>query len=154
MFYLAGHAVTKSVLFLAAGAMIAASGKKNISELAGIGRKMPVTMAAFTVGSLGLTGIPLFSGFVGKWYLILGSLESGSFFPSVIIIVGSVLCAAYLFSVVRVVYFEPAPDENWKDRFSAENCTYCSCVGCVGFRNSTGSFSRARGKSRGRVTGA
>lgn len=115
LFYLAGHAVAKAVLFLAAGAMISASGRKKISELAGIGRKMPVTMAAFTVGSLGLTGIPLFSGFVGKWYLILGSLESGSFFPAVVIIAGSILCAAYLFSVVRVAYFEPAPDENWKD---------------------------------------
>jgi len=115
LFYLAGHAVTKSVLFLAAGAMIAASGKKNIKELAGIGRKMPVTTAAFTIGSLGLTGIPLFSGFVGKWYLILGSLESGNIFPAVVIIAGSILCAAYLFPIVRVAYFEPAPEEEWKE---------------------------------------
>ena len=115
LFYLAGHAVTKSVLFLAAGAMIAASGKKNINELAGIGRKMPVTTAAFTIGSLGLTGIPLFSGFIGKWYLILGSLESGNILPAVVIIAGSILSAAYLFPIVRVAYFEPAPDENWKD---------------------------------------
>jgi multicomponent Na+:H+ antiporter subunit D len=115
LFYLASHAVIKSVLFLSAGAMIAASGKKNINELAGIGRKMPITMAAFTIGSLGLTGIPLFSGFIGKWNLIVGSLELGNIIPAVVIVVGSVLCAAYLFPVIRVAYFEPAPEEDWKD---------------------------------------
>jgi len=115
LFYLASHAVIKSTLFLAAGAIIAATGKKNIHELAGIGRKMPITMAAFTIGSLGLTGIPLFSGFIGKWNLILGSLESGNIIPIAVIIVGSVLCAAYLFPIVRVAYFEPAPEEEWKD---------------------------------------
>ena len=115
LFYLASHAVIKSTLFLAAGAIIAATGKKNINELAGIGRKMPITMAAFTIGSLGLTGIPLFSGFIGKWNLILGSLESGNIIPIAVIIVGSVLCAAYLFPIVRVAYFEPAPEEDWKD---------------------------------------
>jgi multicomponent Na+:H+ antiporter subunit D len=115
LFYLASHAVIKSVLFLSAGAMIAASGKKNINELAGIGRKMPITMAAFTIGSLGLTGIPLFSGFIGKWNLIVGSLELGNVIPAVVIVVGSVLCAAYLFPVIRVAYFEPVPEEDWKD---------------------------------------
>jgi multicomponent Na+:H+ antiporter subunit D len=76
---------------------------------------MPITMAAFTIGSLGLTGIPLFSGFIGKWNLIVGSLELGNIIPAVVIVVGSVLCAAYLFPVIRVAYFEPAPEEDWKD---------------------------------------
>ncbi len=115
LFYLASHAVIKSTLFLAAGAIITATGKKNINELAGIGRKMPITMAAFTISSLGLTGIPLFSGFIGKWNLILGSLESGNIIPIAVIIAGSVLCAAYLFPVLRVAYFERAPEEDWKD---------------------------------------
>lgn len=115
LFYMASHAVIKSVLFLSAGAMIAASGKKNINELAGIGRKMPVTMGAFTIGSLGLTGIPLFSGFIAKWNLILGSLESGNIIPAVVIIAGSVLCAAYLFPVIRIAWFEPATEGEFKD---------------------------------------
>lgn len=115
LFYLASHAVIKSTLFLAAGAIIAATGKKYISELAGIGRKMPITMAAFTIGSLGLTGLPMFSGFIGKWNLILGSLESGNILSAVVIIIGSVLCAAYLFPIIRVAYFEPAPENDWKD---------------------------------------
>lgn len=115
LFYLASHAVIKSSLFLAAGAMIAATGKQRLSELAGIGRKMPITTAVFTVGSLGLVGIPLFSGFVGKWYLLLGSLEAGNILAVAVIIAGSVLCAAYLFPILRVAYFEPAPEKDWRD---------------------------------------
>ena len=115
LFYLASHAVIKSSLFLAAGAMIAATGKQHINELAGIGRKMPITMAVFTIGSLGLVGIPLFSGFVGKWYLLLGSLEAGNMLAVAVIITGSVLCAAYLFPILRVAYFEPTLEEDWQD---------------------------------------
>ena len=67
---------------------------------------MPLTAAAFTAASLGLIGIPMFSGFIGKWYLIAGSLDTGDFLPTVIIIAGSVLCAAYLFPVIRAMWFE------------------------------------------------
>lgn len=115
LFYLASHAVIKSTLFLASGAILAATGKKNIRDLAGVGRKMPITMAAFTVSSLGLVGIPLLSGFVGKWYLLLGSLESENLLPVAVIIAGSVLCAAYLFPVIRIAYFQPAPEIDLRD---------------------------------------
>lgn len=115
LFYMASHAVIKSTLFLAAGAIIAVTGRKKVSELAGIGRKMPITMGAFTLASLSLIGIPLLSGFVGKWNLLLGSMESGNIIPTAVIIIGSVLCAAYLLPVIRVAWFEPAPDEDWKD---------------------------------------
>ena len=93
---------------MAAGAIIAATGKERFSELAGIGRKMPITMAAFTAGSFSLVGIPLFSGFVGKWHLLLGSLEAGNWLAAAVIIAGSVLCGAYLFPILRIAY-EPAP---------------------------------------------
>ena len=115
LFYLASHAVIKSSLFLASGAIISASGKKNISDLAGIGRKMPITMGVFTIGSLSLIGIPLLSGFVGKWYLLLGSLESGNILAAIVIILGSVLCAAYLLPIIRIAYFEKASDEELED---------------------------------------
>ncbi len=115
LFYLASHAVIKATLFLAAGAMLAATGKRNVRDLAGVGRKMPITMAAFTIGSLGLIGLPLFSGFIGKWYLLLGSWEAGLILPAVAILAGSVLCAAYLLPVIRAAYFAPAPEEDWPD---------------------------------------
>lgn len=115
LFYLVSHAVIKSTLFLAAGAMLSKTGKSKISDMAGIGRKMPITMAAFTVASLGLIGIPLFSGFIGKWYLLLGSLNAGSIISAVVIIAGSVLCAAYLLPIIRIAYFEPAQKDDVKD---------------------------------------
>ena len=115
LFYLASHAVIKATLFLAAGAMLAATGRKNLRELAGVGRKMPITMAAFTIASLGLIGLPLFSGFIGKWYLLLGSLEAGRILPVTVIIAGSVLCAAYLLPIIRGAYFETAPENDWRD---------------------------------------
>lgn len=115
LFYLISHGVIKSSLFLAAGAMIAATGKKNINDFAGIGRKMPITMAVFTIGSLGLIGIPLFSGFIGKWSLLLGGIEAGNILAPIVIILGSVLCAAYLLPIIRVAYFEKAPERDIKD---------------------------------------
>ena len=115
LFYLGSHAVVKSSLFLGAGAMIAATGKKKISDLAGIGKKMPISMGVFTIGSLSLIGIPLFSGFIGKWYLLLGSLESGNILSVIVIILGSVLCAAYLLPIIRIAYFEPAAEEDIQD---------------------------------------
>lgn len=115
LFYLASHALIKSSLFLSAGTMISASGKKNVKDLSGIGRKMPITMGVFTIGSLGLIGIPLFSGFIGKWYLLLGSLESGNILSAAVIILGSVLCAAYLLPIIRIAYFEPSSEEDFKD---------------------------------------
>lgn len=115
LFYLASHAIIKTSLFLAAGTIIRASGKKNISDLAGIGRKMPITMGVFTIASLSLIGIPLFSGFVGKWYLLLGSLESGNILSVLVIILGSVLCAAYLLPIIRIAYFDKESDDKIQD---------------------------------------
>ena len=115
LFYMLSHGVIKSLLFLSAGAMLAATGKKNIEDLAGIGKKMPISMGVFTIGTLGLIGIPLFSGFVGKWYLLFGSFESGNILAAIVIIIGSVLCAGYLLPIVRIAYFEPAGEKDLKD---------------------------------------
>lgn len=117
LFYLASHAIIKSALFLTSGVIISTTGKKNVRDLAGVGRKMPLTMAVFTISSLGLIGIPLFSGFIGKWHLLLGGLETGNFISVLTIIAGSVLCAAYLLPVIRFAYFGSAPEESkgWKD---------------------------------------
>lgn len=120
LFHMASHALIKSSLFLAAGAIISATGKSRISELVGVGKEMPITMGVFTIGSLALVGIPLFSGFVGKWYMLRGSMEIGRYLPATVIIVGSVLCAGYLFPIIRVAYFEPVLDrsksrQRWRD---------------------------------------
>ena len=95
--------------------MIASTGKHKIREMAGIGRKMPVTAAVFTISSVSLVGIPLFSGFIGKWYLLLGSLDQRNSLAAAVIIIGSVLCASYLFPVIREAYFPPSPATDWQD---------------------------------------
>ncbi len=105
MFHIMSHSIMKSCLFLAAGGIIHTTGRRNIWEFAGLGRAMPLTMGAFTVCSFSMMGIPLLSGFVSKWYLLSGSLDAGAPFLVVIILVGSLLAAAYLLPVVWRAYF-------------------------------------------------
>jgi len=69
-------------------------------------------------------GIPLFSGFVGKWHLLLGSFESGNFAAAAVILAGSVFCAAYLFPILRNAYFQEAPGENWQDPGMAQRAAF------------------------------
>ena len=97
------HSVAKSLLFMSAGSIIHQSGKTNVSELRGIGRKMPITLACFTLGSLSLVGIPPFAGFFSKWYLANGSLASGisvfGWLGPVILLLSALLTAGYLFPI-------------------------------------------------------
>ena len=97
------HSVAKSLLFMSAGAVIHQSGKTDVSELRGIGRKMPITLACFTFGSLSLVGIPPFAGFFSKWYLANGSLASEvpvfGWLGPVILLLSALLTAGYLFPI-------------------------------------------------------
>jgi multicomponent Na+:H+ antiporter subunit D len=90
--HVVNHALMKAALFLAAGAIFYRVGTVQLKELVGIGRKMPLTMAAFTIAGLGLVGTPGTSGFVSKWYLALGALDKG-WWVLVFLIVGSSLIA-------------------------------------------------------------
>jgi multicomponent Na+:H+ antiporter subunit D len=76
LLHMLNHALLKITLFFCAGAIITVTGKKKISELNGVGRRMPVTMMAFAVGSIGMIGILPVNGFIAKMYLIQGSLEA------------------------------------------------------------------------------
>lgn len=108
--HILSHALSKALLFLAAGAIIQRTGKSRISEMDGVGFEMPVTLGVFTVGSLSMIGIPLFSGFVSKWQLLLGSLEKDNFLAVLVLVAGSLLAAAYLLPVLRRAYFQ-RPDQ-------------------------------------------
>lgn len=103
--HILSHAMTKALLFLAAGAIIKQTGKTRISEMAGVGFKMPVTMGVFAIGSLSMVGIPLFSGFVSKWQLLLGSLAAHNYLALIVLVAGSLLAAAYLLPVLRTAFF-------------------------------------------------
>jgi multicomponent Na+:H+ antiporter subunit D len=108
--HITNHAVSKITLFLCAGSIYVSTHKTEISQMSGLARQMPWTMAAFSVASLSLVGIPPASGFVSKWYLTLGSVERGSTSLLGVLLVSSLLNAAYLGPIVYRAYFEEAPD--------------------------------------------
>lgn len=115
------HGIVKCGLFLVAGAIIYKTGKTKVSELRGIGKQMPITMVCFTVLSLSLIGIPPTGGFVSKWYLCIGSLESGvkvlSWLGPVILLVSALLTAGYLLTISMRAFF---PGDDF-DSENAEN---------------------------------
>jgi formate hydrogenlyase subunit 3/multisubunit Na+/H+ antiporter MnhD subunit len=107
MVHIPFHGFMKITLFLCAGAIMAITGKKQISQLAGIGRQMPVTMIAFTVGALGMCGAPPVAGFISKWFLCLGTIESGALVLLGVILVSSLLDVLYFFPIVKTAFFDP-----------------------------------------------
>lgn len=98
------HSVAKSLLFLGAGSVIHQTGKTTVSELRGMGHKMPITIGCFMFAALSLVGIPPFAGFFSKWYLACGSLASGmsgfAWIGPMILLLSALLTAGYLFPVV------------------------------------------------------
>lgn len=121
------HALIKGGLFLAVGAIIYRVGSPRLEDLRGLGRRMPVTMAAFTVGGLGLMGVPLTSGFVSKWYLVVGAIDAQLWFVAGVILVGSLLALVYVWRVVEVVYFQ-APDEETTVREAPMSLVVPACA--------------------------
>jgi multicomponent Na+:H+ antiporter subunit D len=108
--HIAAHAFGKITLFFAAGAIYTAAHKTEVSELAGIGRRMPWTMGAFAVGSLSMIGVPPTAGFVSKWYILLGALETEQFFALAVLVVSTLLNAAYLLPIVYTAFLgNPMP---------------------------------------------
>lgn len=108
------HAVIKSALFLFAGALIFSTGKTKVKDFVGLGKKMPVLFASYTVVSLGLIGIPPTSGVISKWYLAVGSLESGagalSWIGPVSLLVSALLTAGYLLPISIRGFLETPAD--------------------------------------------
>jgi multicomponent Na+:H+ antiporter subunit D len=105
MTHIAMHAFGKITLFFCAGAIFVATGKKKISEMVGIGRRMPVTMTAFFIGSLSIIGMPPCGGFISKWYLVLGSLEAHQMSILFVLLTSSLLNAAYFMPFVYKAFF-------------------------------------------------
>ena len=105
MIHIAMHAFGKITLFFCAGAIFVATGKKNISEMIGIGRRMPVTMVAFFVASLSIIGIPPCGGFISKWYLALGTIQAHQIGFLVVLLLSSFLNACYFIPITYKAFF-------------------------------------------------
>jgi multicomponent Na+:H+ antiporter subunit D len=110
--HIANHAFAKITLFFCAGAIYVATHKKNISEMAGLGRAMPFTFAAFGLASLSMIGAPPVGGFVTKWYLLLGARDAGSLLIIAVLLASTLLNTAYFAPVVYRAFFgKPAADQ-------------------------------------------
>ncbi|MHB8781137.1 MAG: complex I subunit 5 family protein [Candidatus Geothermincolia bacterium] len=105
VFHLLDDGIAKACLFLCAGVFIYRSGTRQVKELRGAARELPLTAAMFTLAAFSLVGIPPTSGFISKWYLVLGSLEAQRPFFVAVILVGALLAAFYTFRVVYYLYF-------------------------------------------------
>lgn len=108
LLHLFNHALMKGALFLALAAVMFRIGSMQLESFAGLGQRMPWTMAAFVIGGLSLIGVPLTVGFVSKWYLISASLQNGWWPVAVLILFGSLLSVIYVWRIVEVAYFSPA----------------------------------------------
>jgi multicomponent Na+:H+ antiporter subunit D len=103
--HLFNHALMKGGLFLVVACVVHRIGSAKVDDWAGLGRKMPVTMAALVVGGMSLIGVPATVGFVSKWYLVLGALERGWGWVAVMILLSSLLAVIYVWRLIEVVFF-------------------------------------------------
>ena len=109
--HIAAHAVSKITLFFAAGSIYTAAHKTEISEMKGIGRRMPWTMGAFAIGALSMIGLPPTAGFLGKWFMLTGAMQTSQWFAVGVIVLSTVLNAGYFLPIV-VTAFLREPDDN------------------------------------------
>lgn len=110
--HITNHAFSKITLFFCAGAIFVVSGKKDIREMGGLGRRMPWTMGAFALASLSMIGVPPVSGFVSKWYLALGTMALHNWVLLTVLLVSSLLNAGYFVPVVIQAFFgKPLPED-------------------------------------------
>lgn len=104
--HLVNHALIKIVLFFCAGAIYTKKHVKNISDMKGIGKEMPITMWCFSIASISLIGIPPTNGFVSKWYLALGGLNANKIMFPIILLLSAFLTSIYLLPIIVTAFFE------------------------------------------------
>ena len=115
--HLVHQGLMKITLFFCAGNLAETLGIHKISEMNGVGRRMPRTMAAFTLGAFGMIGVPPLAGFISKWYLGLGALETGQEWVILVLIGSSLLNAAYFLPILYAAWFK-SPPSNWPQEHS------------------------------------
>ncbi len=125
MLHIAMHAFGKITLFFCAGAIFVATGKKYISEMVGIGKRMPVTMFAFFVGSLSVIGLPPAGGLISKLLMLRGALQADMLWVVLIYLVSSLLNAAYFLPFVYRAFFCASDEAQFEEKIAE------APLGCV-----------------------
>ena len=103
--HMVAHAFGKITLFFAAGAIYVAAKKTEIFQLRGLGRRMPWTMTAFTIGALSMIGVPPTGGFVSKWFILAGAFQDDNYVAIATIIASTALNAAYFLPIIWLAWF-------------------------------------------------
>jgi multicomponent Na+:H+ antiporter subunit D len=116
--HIANHAFSKITLFFCAGAIFVATRKKNISEMSGLGRAMPITFGAFALASLSMIGAPPVAGFVTKWYLLNGAFDTHSVAIMGVLLISTLLNAAYFAPIVYQGFFGKTSEADLKQNFT------------------------------------
>ena len=111
LLHIFNHALIKGTLFMALGIVFFRYASTELSVMSGIGKTMPITMAAFTIGGLSLIGVPGTAGFVSKWYLVTALLDASLWPLAIVILLASVLTLIYVGKVIEVAYFRPVVDK-------------------------------------------
>ena len=119
--HITNHAFSKITLFFCAGSIYVSTHKTEVSQLNGIGKKMPWTMTAFTIATLSMIGVPPASGFITKWYLVIGSLERHNMAVLAVLLASSFLNAAYFIPIVYNAFFKTEDSEITQELKSHEN---------------------------------
>ncbi|MDX1609535.1 MAG: proton-conducting transporter membrane subunit [Halofilum sp. (in: g-proteobacteria)] len=107
--HLVHQGLMKITLFFCAGNLVHTHGVTKITEMDGAGRRMPWTMSAFTIAALGMIGVPPVAGFLSKWYLGLGGLQHGQSWIVPLLVISTILNAAYFLPLIRRAWFAPVP---------------------------------------------
>ena len=111
LLHIANHAFSKITLFFGAGAIYVATRQKRISYMSGLGRRMPWTFGAFAVASLSMIGVPPVCGFVSKWYLVGGAVQTHRTALWLALLASTLLNAMYFAPIVLKAYFgRPHPE--------------------------------------------
>jgi multicomponent Na+:H+ antiporter subunit D len=108
--HLFNHAMMKGGLFLVVACITYRLNSALIDDMRGLGKKMPVTMAAFVVGGLSLIGVPTTVGFISKWYLVTAAIQQDRLIVAAAILLSSLLAVIYVWKVIETVYFQPRPE--------------------------------------------
>jgi len=130
--HIAMHAMGKITLFFCAGAIYVGAHKKYISQLDGIGRKMPWTMGAFTIGSISIIGLPPMGGAWGKWFLGIGAVDAGAPIYLGLLMLSSLLSVGYLGPIIGRAYFRPLAEEDEHLHEAPWMCVVPLCITAVG----------------------
>ncbi|WP_231613354.1 proton-conducting transporter transmembrane domain-containing protein [Halomonas sp. BC04] len=127
------HAFGKITLFFCAGAIYVASKKTNVSEMDGLGRRMPFTMGAYLLGALAVIGVPPMGGLWSKWHLVLGAADSGQLLMVLVIMLSTLLNIAYLLRpAVRAFLMPPKEDGGRGIREAPLLCVVPLCITALG----------------------